>query len=182
MEEPSRRTTISAALHQSGLYGRVASQKPLLRKRHMTTCFEFSKRHLKTLRPGQDSQVWWNQDWTLWPECQASRLEETWHHPYGEAWWWQHHAVGMFFSGRDWETSQEWGKDEWSKVERFLMKTYSRVLRDSNWDHGSPSNRTTTLSTQPRQRWNGTNLWIPWSGPARARTWTRSFISGEIWK
>ena len=23
----------------------------------------------------------------LWPECQASRLEETWHHPYGEAWW-----------------------------------------------------------------------------------------------
>jgi predicted chitinase len=23
-------------------------------------------------------------------------LEETWHHPYGEAWWWQHHAVGMF--------------------------------------------------------------------------------------
>ena len=24
-------------------------------------------------------------------ECQD--LEETWHHPYGEAWWWQHHAV-----------------------------------------------------------------------------------------
>jgi hypothetical protein len=21
----------------------------------------------------------------------ASCLEETWHHPYGEAWWWQHH-------------------------------------------------------------------------------------------
>jgi hypothetical protein len=28
----SRRTTISAALHQSGLYGRVARRKPLLRK------------------------------------------------------------------------------------------------------------------------------------------------------
>ena len=27
--------------------------------------------------------------------------------PYGEAWWWQHHAVGMFFSGRDWETHQD---------------------------------------------------------------------------
>jgi hypothetical protein len=25
----------------------------------------------------------------------VSHLEETWHHPYGEAWWWQHHAVGM---------------------------------------------------------------------------------------
>ena len=26
--------------------------------------------------------------------------------PYGEAWWWQHHCVEMFFSGRDWETSR----------------------------------------------------------------------------
>uniref|UniRef100_A0AAZ3PDU6 Caspase-6 n=1 Tax=Oncorhynchus tshawytscha TaxID=74940 RepID=A0AAZ3PDU6_ONCTS len=32
MGEPSRRTTISAALNQSGLYGRVARQKPLLSK------------------------------------------------------------------------------------------------------------------------------------------------------
>ncbi|CDQ66865.1 unnamed protein product [Oncorhynchus mykiss] len=36
MGEPSRRTTISAALHQSGLYGRVARRMPLLSKRHMT--------------------------------------------------------------------------------------------------------------------------------------------------
>ena len=33
MGEHSRWTTISAALHQSGLYGRVARQKPLLSKR-----------------------------------------------------------------------------------------------------------------------------------------------------
>ncbi|ROJ62438.1 hypothetical protein DPX16_21424 [Anabarilius grahami] len=32
--EPSRRTTISAALHQSGLYGRVARRKPLLSEPH----------------------------------------------------------------------------------------------------------------------------------------------------
>ena len=51
MGEHSRRTTISAALHQSGLYGRVARRKPLLSKRHMTACLEFSKRHPKTLRP-----------------------------------------------------------------------------------------------------------------------------------
>ena len=45
----------------------------------------------------------------------ASCLEETRHrsspgqyHPYGEAWWWQHHAVGMFFPCRDWETGQNW--------------------------------------------------------------------------
>jgi hypothetical protein len=33
----------------------------------------------------------------------VSHLEETWHHPYGEAWWWKYRAVGMFFSGSDWE-------------------------------------------------------------------------------
>ncbi|XP_064868688.1 vacuolar protein-sorting-associated protein 25-like isoform X1 [Oncorhynchus nerka] len=42
----SRRTTISAALHQSGLYGRVARQKPLLSKMHIAR-LEFVKRHLK---------------------------------------------------------------------------------------------------------------------------------------
>jgi hypothetical protein len=47
-----------------------------------------------------------------------SHLEETWHHPYGEAWWWPDHAVGMFFSGKDWETSQDQGGDEQNKVHR----------------------------------------------------------------
>ncbi|KAI3370451.1 hypothetical protein L3Q82_025216, partial [Scortum barcoo] len=45
--EPSRRTTISAAIHQSGLYGRVARRKPLLSKRHMAARLEFVKMHLK---------------------------------------------------------------------------------------------------------------------------------------
>uniref|UniRef100_A0A8C7UQN1 Transposase Tc1-like domain-containing protein n=1 Tax=Oncorhynchus mykiss TaxID=8022 RepID=A0A8C7UQN1_ONCMY len=51
MGETSRRTITSAALHQSGLYGRVARQKPLLSKRHTIARLEFAKRHLKTLRP-----------------------------------------------------------------------------------------------------------------------------------
>ena len=50
MGESSRRTTISAALYQSGLYGRVAKHKPLLSKRHTTAQLEFGKRHPKTLR------------------------------------------------------------------------------------------------------------------------------------
>lgn len=45
--ETSRRTTISAALHQSGFYSRVARLMPLLSKRHMTAHFEFAKWHLK---------------------------------------------------------------------------------------------------------------------------------------
>ena len=35
-------TTISAALHQSGLYRRVARQKPLLSERHITARLEFA--------------------------------------------------------------------------------------------------------------------------------------------
>ena len=50
MGEPSRRTSITAALHQSGLYGRVARWKLLLSKRHISARLEFAKRHLKTLR------------------------------------------------------------------------------------------------------------------------------------
>ena len=56
--EPSRRTTISAALHQSGLYGRVARQKPLLSKRHMTAHLEFAKGHLKDSQTIGNKILW----------------------------------------------------------------------------------------------------------------------------
>ena len=53
MGEPSRRATISAALYQSGLYGRVARGKPLLSKRHMT-----AKRHLKDSQTMRNKIIW----------------------------------------------------------------------------------------------------------------------------
>ena len=114
MGEPSRRTNIFAALHQSSLYGRVARRKPLLSKRHMTALLEFAKRHLKDSQT-MTNKILWSDETKIevWPECLASHLEETWHHPYGEAWWWQHHGVGMFF--RDWETSQDRENDERSR-------------------------------------------------------------------
>uniref|UniRef100_A0AAZ3QK81 Tc1-like transposase DDE domain-containing protein n=1 Tax=Oncorhynchus tshawytscha TaxID=74940 RepID=A0AAZ3QK81_ONCTS len=34
-------------------------------------------------------------------------MVETWYDPYGEVWWWRHHAVGRFFSGMEWETIEE---------------------------------------------------------------------------
>ena len=58
MGEPSRRTTISAALHQSGLYGKVARQRPLLSKRHTTACLEFAKRHLKDSQTMRNKILW----------------------------------------------------------------------------------------------------------------------------
>ncbi|KAK1784651.1 hypothetical protein P4O66_003334 [Electrophorus voltai] len=62
--EPSRRTTTSASLHESGLYGRVARRKPLLSKRHKTarTCPqdspEFAKRHLKDSQTMRNKILW----------------------------------------------------------------------------------------------------------------------------
>src|SRR2546425_237079 len=100
MGESSRKTTISVALHQSGLYGRVVRRKPFLSK----------EAHDSMLGVCQNAnKILWSDETKieLWPECQASRLEDTWHHPYSEAWWWQHHAVGMFIRGRDWETNKD---------------------------------------------------------------------------
>ncbi|KAG2458226.1 TCB1 transposase, partial [Polypterus senegalus] len=56
--EPSRRTTISAAIHQSGLYGRVARRKPLLSKRHMAARLEFAKRHMKDSQNMKSKILW----------------------------------------------------------------------------------------------------------------------------
>ncbi|KAG2465728.1 TC1A transposase, partial [Polypterus senegalus] len=56
--EPSRRTTISAAIHQSGLYGRVDKRKPLLSKRHMAARLEFAKRHLKDSQTMRNKILW----------------------------------------------------------------------------------------------------------------------------
>ena len=58
MGEPSRRTTISAALHQLGRYGRVARRKPLLSKWHMTARLEFAKRHLKDSQTMRNKILW----------------------------------------------------------------------------------------------------------------------------
>ena len=58
MGEPSRRKTISAAFHQSGLYGRVARRKPLLSKRHLTALFEFDKMHLKDSQTMRNTILW----------------------------------------------------------------------------------------------------------------------------
>ena len=110
MEEPSRRTNISAALHQSGLYGRVARRKLLLSRRHMTARLEFEKRHLKIL---------WSDEIKI-ELFGLNAKHHVWRKPgtiHTVKHGWQHHAVGMFFSDRDWETSHDRGKDE-CKVQR----------------------------------------------------------------
>ena len=55
---PSRRTTISAALHQSGLYGRVARQKPLLSKKAHDSHLEFSQKASKDSQTMRNKILW----------------------------------------------------------------------------------------------------------------------------
>ncbi len=53
-----RKSTITAALHQSGLYGRVARRKPLLCARHMKARMEFAKKHLKDSKMVTNKILW----------------------------------------------------------------------------------------------------------------------------
>ena len=59
--EPSRRTTIFAAIHQSGLYGRMVRRKPLLSKRYMTARLEFVKRQLKDPQT-MGNKIFWSDE------------------------------------------------------------------------------------------------------------------------
>ncbi len=58
MGESCRKSTITAALHQSGLYGRVARRKPLLSARHMKARMEFAKKHLKDSKMVTNKIIW----------------------------------------------------------------------------------------------------------------------------
>jgi hypothetical protein len=92
-----------------------------------------------------------------------------------------HHAVGMFYSCRDWETSQGRGKDERRKVERdpWWKPAPERSGPKTGAKVHLPKGQ--QLSTQQRQCMSGfgTSLWMSLSGQARAQTWTRTKISGE---
>jgi transposase len=92
---------------------------------------------------------------------QVSRLQETWH-PYGEAWWWQHHAVGMFFSGRDWEAGtgrlvRIKGKINGAKYREILDENLLQRTQDLRLgrrfpfqQHNDPKNTAKTVQKWPQ--------------------------------
>ena len=48
--------------------------------------------------------------------CANLRPKE--HHPNCEAWWWQHHVMGMFLINRDLGTCQERRENGWNKIQK----------------------------------------------------------------
>ena len=107
--------------------------------------------------------VRWDYNWAFWPSRKTLCLAQTQHlsspreqHPHSEAWWWQHHAVGMFFIGRDWETGQNLRNDGMVlNTGKLLRETCFSLPEIWDWDIGSPSSRTMTLSILWKQHSSG---------------------------
>ncbi|KAG2465219.1 TC1A transposase, partial [Polypterus senegalus] len=78
--EPSKRPPISAAIHQSGLYGRVAKRKQLLSKRHMAARLESAKRHLKDSQTMRNKILWSDETKIELSRCYVWRKPGTTHH------------------------------------------------------------------------------------------------------
>ena len=73
-------------------------------------------------------------------------------------WWWQHHAVGMFFSGRDWRLVSIEGKIKGTKYREILLKTCSRALRTSDWGQQDNDTKHTAKTRQVRLRDKSLNV------------------------
>ncbi len=120
MGESCRKSTITAALHQSGLYGRVA--------RHMKSPHEFAKKHLKDSKMVTNKILWsdetkielfgLNSKRYVWRKPgtahHLSNTVPTVKHGGGSIMLW-----GCFFSCRDRTTGCNRGKDECGQVQGY---------------------------------------------------------------
>ena len=116
--------TISQALHKSDLHGRVARKKPLLKKAYLESRLRCAKKHSEAIC----QKVLWSDKTEIerfgrnlkryvWCKPNTSPKE---HHPYCEAWWWQHHVMGMFLISMDCSTCQDRRENGWSKIQKNL--------------------------------------------------------------
>ncbi len=150
MGESCRKSTITAALHQSGLYGRVARRKPLLSANTWKTAWSLLRwwqiRFSGLMRPRYNVLAlilsgMCGENQALLITCPIQSQQ------------WSMVVAASCCGG----VFQLQGQDDWLQSrERWMRpstgiswtKTFSRVLRTSDWAEGLPSNKTMTLSTQ----------------------------------
>nr|XP_054592105.1 uncharacterized protein LOC129157042 [Nothobranchius furzeri] len=147
MRGSCRKSAITAALHQ--LYGGVSRRKPLLSARHMKACMEFAKRHLKDPEMVRNKVLWSDETkielFGLNSKCgdkQALLITC----PINSPQW--NIAVAASCCGGVFYLQ---GQDDWLPSRERRMRprtgiswtrTFSRVLRTSDWAEGLPSNMT----------------------------------------
>ncbi|KAL0146548.1 hypothetical protein M9458_058179 [Cirrhinus mrigala] len=134
MGESCRKSTITAALHQSGLYGRVARRKPLLSARHMKARMEFAKKHLKDSK----MRYVWRKPGTA---HHLSNTVPTVKHGGGSIMLW-----GCLSAAGTGRLVAIKGKMNAAKYRDILDENLLQSAQD--WAEGLPSNKTMTLSTQ----------------------------------
>uniref|UniRef100_A0AAZ3RTG3 Transposase Tc1-like domain-containing protein n=1 Tax=Oncorhynchus tshawytscha TaxID=74940 RepID=A0AAZ3RTG3_ONCTS len=153
MGEPSRRTTISAALHQSDLHGRLARWKPLHNIKTddhpLGVCQKAPKRTL-TMR----NKILWSDESKI-ELFGLNAKRHIWRKPgtiptvkYGGG---SIVLCGCFSAAGTRRLVRIERKMNGAKYKEILGENCSRALRTSDWGDDSPSNRTTTQSTQSRQ-------------------------------
>ena len=97
---------ITATLHWPGLYGSGQTKVSIQWKTHESP-LGISKRAPEVLSG------------LMKPRLNRHRSSPAQYYPSGDSQWWPPHAVGVFFSGRDWATGQGWGKAERSKAQTY---------------------------------------------------------------
>ncbi|MGH0165707.1 UNVERIFIED_CONTAM: hypothetical protein FKN15_049940 [Acipenser sinensis] len=118
--------TIARVLHKTGLHGRVAKRKPLLKKTHIKSRLEFARRHVG------DSETKWKK--ILWSDetkielfglkANVWRKPNTAHHPENTIPTVKHgggsyrDAMGMLLCVRAWKACEDRGQNGCSKVQR----------------------------------------------------------------
>ena len=158
--ESVHRTTLSRTLHRVGLYGRVARKKPSLKEKKNQTYLLFTKRCV-----GDSPNIWKKVLWSDEIKIERFGHQETryvWRKPNTS-----HHPKNIiptvkYGGGRImlWGCFSSAGTGKLVRIEGMMDGAkYSEmcfILPDIwDWDGGSPSSRTITLSILLKQRSNG---------------------------
>lgn len=131
---------------------------------HCKICFKIGITSLKTaaMRNAINYNIYSMSDKEYANESELER-----HHPHCEAWWWQHHAVGMRLYIRPWRAREV---DGWNKCTKTQgnpgEKTWRSLQNTCDLEEDLLSSKTTTQSIKPVLHRDGlkTTMLISWSG------------------
>lgn len=176
--------TIINAAHQSGLDGRVVTQKPLLCEWQMKAHLDCAKKHIR-LRETRFSglkkprYICLASVLSIMSRGKQATLITCTIPSHGEAWWWQFrdilteiqfNSIRSYLYNAKFTTKVVSGHFQYrAGIDQTLwneMKAWARALRTSDLAKGSPFNSAMTLNTQPRQCRNGLGItvWMSLSG------------------